>query len=324
MTKLLNSPETFKEDYLKGFLALHQGRVQRVPDASGVMRSDAPVEGRVAIVGGGGSGHFPLWTGLVTDGLIDVAVVGEVFTSPSASQVYRCTCAVAGEAGVLHLICNYSGDVMNFRMAADRCAAEGIEVETAIISDDIASGTAGSGDRRGIAGGSFVYALAAASARRGDALAEVANMARRANDATRTLGVAFSGCTLPGADGPLFEVAPGVMEVGLGIHGEPGVETAPLAPAGELAATMVDSLLDDARPPAGAAVVVLLNGLGATSGEELFVLYGAVDDRLRERGLTIHHASLGEHVTSLDMAGCSLSLLVLDDELADLYDEGRA
>jgi D-erythrulose 4-kinase len=324
MTKVLNSPETFKDDYLRGFLALHAGRAQRVPDASGVMRAEAAPDGRVAIVAGGGTGHFPLWTGLVTDGLIDAAVVGEVFTSPSAEQVYRCTRAVAGDAGVLHLICNYSGDVMNFQIAADRCAGEGIAVETAIIADDVASGTAESGDRRGIAGGAFVYRLAAAGARRGDPLAEVAAVARRANDATRTFGVAFSGCTLPGADGPLFEVGAGEMELGLGIHGEPGVETGPLAPAGELARRLVDTLLDDASPPDGAAVAVLLNGLGATSGEELFVLYGEIHDRLGDRGVSIHDAAVGEHVTSLDMAGCSLSLLILDDELTALYDEGRA
>lgn len=323
MTKVLNSPETFKDDYLRGFLALHEGRAVRVPDASGVMRAGGLLDGRVAIVAGGGTGHFPLWTGLVTQGLIDAAVVGEVFTSPSAEQVYRCTRAVAGEAGVLHLICNYSGDVMNFQIAADRCADEGIAVETAIIADDIASGTAESGDRRGIAGGAFVYRLAAASARRGDALADVAAVARRANDATHTFGVAFSGCTLPGADGPLFEVADGQMELGLGIHGEPGVETGPLAPAGELAGRIVDRLLDDAGPPEGASIAVLLNGLGATSGEELFVLYGEIHERLRARGLGIHDAAVGELVTSLDMAGCSLSLLVLDSELTSLYDEGR-
>jgi dihydroxyacetone kinase len=321
MTKVLNSPETFKEDYLRGFLALHAQRAMRVPEASGVMRADAPADGRVAIVAGGGTGHFPLWTGLVTQGLIDAAVVGEVFTSPSAEQVYRCTRAVAGDAGVLHLICNYSGDVMNFRIAADRCADEGIDVETAIIADDVAS--AGD-DRRGIAGGSFVYRLAAASARRGDGLAEVAAVARRANHATRTFGVAFSGCTLPGADGPLFEVAPGEMELGLGIHGEPGVETGPLAPARELATRIVDRLVDDAAAPDGARVAVLLNGLGATSGEELFVLYGEMHDRLREHGLEVHDAAVGEHVTSLDMAGCSLSLLVLDDELSALYDGAPA
>jgi dihydroxyacetone kinase len=319
MTKLLNTADSFKEDYLRGFVAAHPGRVERVPDASGVMRAGGPVPGRVAIVAGGGTGHLPLWTGLVAQGLIDVAVVGEVFTSPSGEQVYRCTRAVAGDAGVLHLICNYSGDVMNFKLAADRCGRDGIEVRTAIIADDVAS-AGGRDDRRGIAGGSFVYRLAAAAARRGDPLDGVAELARRANAATRTFGVAFSGCTLPGADGPLFTVEPGAMELGLGIHGEPGVSTAPLAPADRVAEQILDALLADLEPAAGDRVAVLVNGLGATSGEELYVLYAAIHERLAGHGLTVHDALVGEYVTSLDMAGCSVSLLVLDDDLAALYD----
>jgi dihydroxyacetone kinase len=319
MTRLLNAPETFKEDYLRGFVAAHGDRVERVPDASGVMRVGGVPEGRVAIVAGGGTGHLPLWTGLVAQGLLDAAVVGEVFTSPSAEQVHRCTRAVAGEAGVLHLICNYSGDVMNFKVAADRCGREGIEVRTAIIADDVAS-SGGPEDRRGIAGGTFVYRLAAAAARRGDGLDAVADVARRANAATRTFGVAFTGCTLPGADGPLFSVEPRAMELGLGIHGEPGVSTAPLARAATVADEIVGRLLDDLAASEGDRLAVLVNGLGATSGEELYVLYGEVHERLLGEGLEIHDALVGEYVTSLDMAGCSVSLLALDDDLTALYD----
>jgi len=321
VTKLYNDPANFREELIEGFVAAYGRYVRRVPDASGVMAIDAPRPGQVALVIGGGSGHYPAFCGYVGPGLAAAAVIGNVFAAPSAEQIYRVTKAVASDAGVLYCYGNYSGDVLNFDMAELRCQEEGIDVRTVRVTDDVASAPRGQEEeRRGIAGDFFVFKIAGAAAARGDSLDEVERLARKANARTRSFGVAFSGCTLPGQSAPLFTVEPGRMELGLGVHGEPGVQSSHMRPAREIADLLLDTLLADAPPDAGTTVAVLLNGLGATQYEEMFVLYKDVHRRLVAEGFSPYKPIVNEMVTSLDMAGCSLTLCWLDDELTALLD----
>ncbi|WP_020669790.1 dihydroxyacetone kinase family protein [Amycolatopsis nigrescens] len=315
----LGRPETFKRDWVDGFVTAYGRTVRKVPDAYGVLGRQVPSDGKVAVIIGGGCGHYPAFAGLVGPGLAAGAVVGDVFTSPSAEQVYRTARAADGGAGVLFGYGNYQGDVLHFGLAARRLAAEGIESRTILVTDDIASGPAEEPSRRrGVAGDFLVFKIAGAAAERGDDLAAVHAAAVQANANTRTFGVAFGGCTLPGAAEPLFTVAENRMELGLGIHGEPGVRTVDRLSATELADELVDGLLPE-LPAGDGRVVVLLNGLGRTKYEEMFVTYTRVHERLAAAGLSPLHTEVGEFVTSLDMAGVSLSVLVLDDELAELY-----
>lgn len=323
--------ETFREDWLEGLADAYARTVRRVPGAYGVVGRHAPRPGKVAVVIGGGSGHYPAFAGLVGPGLADAAAIGDVFASPSAEQVYRTARAADGGAGVLLTYGNYAGDVMHFGLAARRLAAEGIETRTVLVTDDVASGPPPvegqpidpSHDRRGVAGDFFVFKVAGAAAERGDDLDAVARLAARANAMTRTFGAAFAGCTLPGGSEPLFTVNAGTTELGMGIHGEPGLRTTRSLTAAELADELVDNLLPELPElPAGGdgRVAVLLNGLGRTKYEEMFVVYRQVNRRLRAAGLRPYRPEVGEFVTSFDMAGISLSVMPLDDELADLYD----
>ncbi|GAB3719215.1 dihydroxyacetone kinase family protein [Amycolatopsis oliviviridis] len=315
---VLGAAETFKRDWLDGFVTAYGRSVRKVPGAYGVLRREE-AERKVAVVIGGGCGHYPAFAGLVGPGLADGAVVGDVFTSPSAEQVYRTARAAESGAGVLFGYGNYQGDVLHFGLAARRLAAEGVESRTILVTDDIASGPADAPERRrGVAGDFLVFKIAGAAAERGDDLAAVHAVAEKANANTRTFGVAFGGCTLPGASAPLFTVGESEMELGLGIHGEPGVRTVGRLSARELADELVDGLLPE-LPEGDGRVVVLLNGLGRTKYEEMFATYTRVHERLAEAGLSPLHTEVGEFVTSLDMAGVSLSILVLDDELAELY-----
>ncbi|RSN23583.1 dihydroxyacetone kinase [Amycolatopsis sp. WAC 01416] len=315
---VLGAAETFKRDWLDGFVTAYGRSVRKVPGAYGVLRREES-EPKVAVVIGGGCGHYPAFAGLVGPGLADGAVVGDVFTSPSAEQVYRTARAAESGAGVLFGYGNYQGDVLHFGLAARRLAAEGVESRTILVTDDIASGPADAPERRrGVAGDFLVFKIAGAAAERGDDLAAVHAVAEKANANTRTFGVAFGGCTLPGASAPLFTVGESEMELGLGIHGEPGVRTVGRLSARELADELVDGLLPE-LPEGDGRVVVLLNGLGRTKYEEMFATYTRVHERLAAAGLSPLHTEVGEFVTSLDMAGVSLSILVLDDELAELY-----
>ncbi|MGY6657743.1 dihydroxyacetone kinase family protein [Amycolatopsis sp. TRM77291] len=315
---VLGTAETFKRDWLDGFVTAYGRSVRKVPDAYGVLRREESAP-KVAVVIGGGCGHYPAFAGLVGPGLADGAVVGDVFTSPSAEQVYRTARAAESGAGVLFGYGNYQGDVLHFGLAARRLAAEGVESRTILVTDDIASGPADAPEkRRGVAGDFLVFKIAGAAAERGDDLAAVHAVAEKANANTRTFGVAFGGCTLPGASAPLFTVGESEMELGLGIHGEPGVRTVGRLSARELADELVDGLLPE-LPAGDGRVVVLLNGLGRTKYEEMFATYTRVHERLAAAGLSPLHTEVGEFVTSLDMAGVSLSILVLDDELAELY-----
>lgn len=322
---LTNETTAFKDEMVEGFVAAYGRYVRRVPNASGVMAVGAPVDGKVSVLIGGGSGHYPAFCGTVGQGLADGAVIGDIFTSPSAEQVYRCTKALDGGAGVLYSYGNYSGDVMNFDMAQERCRDEGMDVRTVIVTDDVASAPKGrEEERRGVAGDLYVFKVAGASAARGDDLDTVEEAAQRANASTRSIGIAFAGCTLPGQTEPLFTVEPGKMEVGMGVHGEPGIRTADLLPASGIAELLVESVLGDAPQGAGPRAAVMLNGLGSTKYEELFVLFRDVNRLLRESGVEAHEPLVGELVTSLDMAGCSLTLMWLDDDLQELHDAPAA
>lgn len=322
MTSFAHDTSRFREDMLSGFVSAYQRYVERVPEASGVMAAGGARVGKVATVIGGGCGHYPAFCGLVGEGLADAAVVGDVFTSPSAEQVYRTARAVEGDAGVLFSFGNYAGDVLHFGAAERRLRAEGIQATTVLVTDDIAAAPAErAADRRGIAGGLVVYKAAGAAAGRGARLDEVARVARRANERTRSFGVAFAGCRLPGQSEPLFEVADGRIELGMGIHGEPGVRSAATMSVADLAGALVDPLLAEYPPTADGRVAVLLNGLGGTKYEELFVLWREVRVLLDRADLQVVEPEVGELVTSLDMAGCSLTLTWLDDELATYWSD---
>jgi dihydroxyacetone kinase len=325
MTHLYNDPLDFKEEMLAGYVNAYSRFVRRIPNASGVMALAAPQAGKVSTLIGGGSGHYPAFCGYVGPGLADAAAMGEIFTSPSAEQVYRCTKAVAADRGVLYVYGNYSGDVLNFDMAAARCLAEGIDVRSVLVTDDVASAPQGDEEnRRGIAGDFFVFKAAGAAAARGDALNDVEAMTRHANAQTRSFGIAFDGCTLPGQPAPLFTVESGRMELGLGVHGEPGIRSAeigsPLGAAREVAALLVETVLQDAPRAAGSRAAVLVNGLGSTQYEEMFVLYRDIHSLLVAAGIQPYRPIVDEMVTSLNMAGCSLSLMWLDGELQSLLD----
>ncbi|KRE70984.1 dihydroxyacetone kinase family protein [Arthrobacter sp. Soil762] len=320
MTVLYNDPADFAEDQFAGFLDLYSDRLRGVPGGAVAHRSETP---QVAVVVGGGSGHYPAFCGIIGPGFATGAVVGNIFTSPSAAQVYSVAKAAHQGKGVILTFGNYAGDNMNFGIAAERLRKEGIDTRIVVITDDIASSPTES-ERRGIAGDFTVFKAMGAAAATGLDIDEVERIGRAANTATRTFGVAFSGCTMPGASAPLFTVPAGHMGVGLGIHGEPGIRDEPLTTADDLAHLLVTDLLAHAPASASSRVAVILNGLGTTKYEELFLVWKSVAPRLRESGLEIIDPEVGELVTSLDMGGISLTLMWLDEELertwtADTY-----
>lgn len=314
MTQIFDNPADFAQEALDGLVAANRGYVARVD--GGVVRSTEVPAGQVAVVVGGGSGHYPAFAGLVGPGLAAGAVCGNIFTSPSAGQAYRVAKAANAGGGVLFSYGNYAGDVIHFGEAQQRLNAEGIETRTVLVTDDIASAPLDQIDkRRGIAGDLTVFKIAGAAAEAGLDLDAVERLAVLANHRTRSLGVAFDGCTLPGAAEPLFHVPAGGMSLGLGIHGEPGISDHPMPTASELAELLVSGLLRERPDDPGNRVVAILNGLGRVKYEELFLLFGKIDKLLTAAGLTIVEPECGELVTSLDMSGLSLTLLWLDDEL---------
>jgi D-erythrulose 4-kinase len=321
MTRLFNDPAAFTDEMTEGFVAANGRFVKRTP--GGVVRSTPTPSGRVAVVVGGGSGHYPAFAGLVGQGLASGAVMGNVFASPSAQQVMAVAKAAQHGGGVLLTYGNYAGDYLNFGQAQERLRLAGLRVETVRVTDDIFSaGVEEAHKRRGIAGDLVVFKIAGAAAAEGLSLSEVTAFAQRANDRTRSMGVAFSGCTLPGADEPLFTVPEGKMAIGLGIHGEPGFAEVDMPTADELAELFVTRLL--AELPEGVTVrggraAVLLNGLGTVKHEELFVVYRKVARLLGDAGVTIVGAEVGELCTSFDMAGVSLTLGWLDEDLERLW-----
>ena len=324
MQKIINEPRAFVDEMLEGVLLAHPGSL-RAPARRVIVRTGAPEAGKVAIVTGGGSGHLPLFMGYVGDGLADGVAVGDVFASPSSEQVVEATKAVHGGSGVLYLYGNYSGDVMNFDLAAELCEAEGIDVATVLAADDVASAPAGSaGRRRGVAGIAFLYKVAGARAAQGASLAEVVQVTERAATGLRSMGVALSPCVVPAAGRPTFSLPAGQMEIGMGIHGEPGVRRGPLEPAEKVAAHLMGRILDDLPYRAGDQVAVLVNSLGATPREELYVLFRSVHAIAASAGIAIKRAWVGEYATSLEMAGASVSLLQVDEEILSLLDAPSA
>lgn len=321
MTRLFNDPDDFVDDSVAGFVAAAGAWVR--PVTGGVVGATRAPEPTVAVVIGGGSGHYPAFAGLVGAGLAHGAVMGNIFASPSAHQVHSVATAAHEGRGVLLSYGNYAGDVLHFTQAQERMRAAGVDCRTVLVTDDISSAPAGERhNRRGIAGDLVVFKVAGAASAEGYDLDGVERVAQAANDRTRSLGVAFGGCTLPGADEPLFSVPEGRMAVGLGIHGEPGIDEVDIPTADGLAELLVDSLL--AELPDGvelpdARVVPILNGLGSVKYEELFVLYGGIARRLADAGAVVVRPEVGEFCTSFDMAGVSLTLLWPDDELERLW-----
>lgn len=316
MTKIFNDPAEFAEDQLAGFLNLYADRLRGVPGGVVSLRGPEP---QVAVVIGGGSGHYPAFAGTVGPGFATGAVVGNIFTSPSAAQAYSVAKAADQGKGVIFSFGNYAGDTMNFGIAAERLRAEGIDTRIVLVTDDVASAEEPE-KRRGIAGDFSVFKVMGAAAAAGKDLDEVERLGRWANEATRSFGVAFAGCTMPGADGPLFTVPEGKVGLGLGIHGEPGIRDEPLMRADDLAQLFVERVLAH-RPaaPAGNKVAAILNGLGTTKYEELFLLWGRIAGLLDQQGIAVIEPEVGELVTSLDMGGCSLTLMWLDDELEQAW-----
>ncbi|MGO4252642.1 dihydroxyacetone kinase subunit DhaL [Paenarthrobacter sp. TAF1] len=318
MTQIFDNPADFADEALDGFVAANRGYVARVD--GGVVRSTEVPAGQVALVVGGGSGHYPAFAGLVGTGLAAGSACGNMFASPAAGQVYRVAKAANAGGGVLLSYGNYAGDVLHFGQAQLRLNAEGIETRTVTVTDDIASAPIEQIEkRRGIAGDLTVFKIAGAAAEAGLNLDDVERLAIKTNYRTRSLGVAFDGCTLPGATDPLFHVPAGQMSLGLGIHGEPGISEHPMPTASELADLLVSKLLADKPEDAGDRVVAIVNGLGTVKYDELFLLFGKIEKLLSAAGLTVVEPECGELVTSLDMSGLSLTLLWLDEELEQYW-----
>ena len=318
MTCIFDNPEEFAKTALAGFASVYS-RIAR-PVNGGVVRSTATPEGKVAIVVGGGSGHYPAFAGFVGPGLADAAVAGDIFASPSTHLVANVCRRAHRGGGVLLGFGKYAGDVLNFGLAAERLVSEGIDVRVLPVTDDVASAPMEKADeRRGVAGDLAVFKIAGAAAEAGMKIDDVERVAIKANQRTISFGIAFSGCTLPGAKEPLFTVPPQRMGLGLGIHGEPGISEEDIKPASEIATMLVKKLIIEKPAGSNGRVAAILNGLGNTKYEELFVLWVSVEAELKKAGLTIVEPEVGEYVTSLDMAGCSLTLTWLDEELEKFW-----
>jgi phosphoenolpyruvate---glycerone phosphotransferase subunit DhaK len=320
MKKLINDPADVITEALRGMALAHPEL--RIDHTNRIIyRGDAPVSGKVALISGGGSGHEPLHGGFVGAGMLDAACAGEIFTSPVPDQMLEATKNVDGGAGVLHIVKNYTGDVMNFEMAAELAQAEGFDVESVIVDDDVAvqdsTYTAG---RRGVGATVLVEKLAGAAADQGRNLAEVVGVARRVNQSARSMGVALTSCTVPAVGHPTFDLPEDEIELGIGIHGEPGRQRLPLQPARAIAELMLEPILADLDFTGDDGVILFVNSMGATPPLELYVMYAEVAAILEKAGVTIARSLVGPYITSLDMAGCSVTLLRLDDELLRLWD----
>lgn len=321
MKKIINDPTTVVDEALDGVAAAHGDLLTLHRNPTYVTRADGPIAGKVALVSGGGAGHEPLHVGYVGVGMLDAAVPGAIFTSPTPDQILDATKAVDGGAGVLHIVKNYTGDVLNFEMAAELAAAEGIEVSAVVVNDDVAvkdsTWTAG---RRGVGGTVLLEKIAGAAAARGDDLAGVTAIATRVNDSVRSMGMALRACTVPHSGEPSFSLAEDEMEIGIGIHGEPGRETRKLAPADEIVAILLDAVVEDLPFAAGSRTLLFVNGMGGTPEVELYLAYNSARKYLAGKGIEVERSLVGNYITALEMQGMSITLLALDDELVELWD----
>ena len=321
LKKLINSPETDVRDALAGMAAAHADLIRLHDDPVFVSRAEGAVRGKVALVSGGGSGHEPLHVGYVGRGMLDAACPGAIFTSPVPDQMLAATQAVDGGAGVLYLVKNYTGDVLNFEMAAEMAGLDGAEVATVLINDDVAVRdslfTAG---RRGVGTTVLAEKVAGAAAEAGMPLAEVRRVCEKANAAGRSMGVALTAVTVPAAGKPTFDLPDDEIEIGIGIHGEPGRYRTAMRPASEIVATMAEAIVEDLPFRRGDEVLAFVNGMGGTPLMELYIVYHELHAYLQREGIHIRRQLIGNYITSLDMAGCSITLLRLDDELTRLWD----
>ncbi len=320
MKKLINSTDRVVEEALAGMAAAHPDLL-RIEDPNVIVRKDAPRQGKVGIISGGGSGHEPMHGGFVGLGMLDAACAGAVFTSPVPDQMLAATKAVDGGAGVLHIVKNYTGDIMNFEIAAEMADAEGIKVKAVVMADDVAVQdslyTAG---RRGVGGTVLAEKIVGAAAEAGKDLDTVAALCQKVQDNVRSIGMALTSCTVPAAGKPTFEIADDEMEIGVGIHGEPGRRRVKIASADEITDMLVGPILDEGVIAKGDAVLAFVNGLGGTPLIELYIIFRRLAEVLEERGITIGRSLVGNFITSLDMAGTSITLLKLDDELTGYWD----
>ena len=321
MKKLINKAEDVVREELQGVEAAHPGLVRVQYDPNVVVRADAPVQGKVGLISGGGSGHEPMHGGFVGMGMLDAACPGEVFTSPTPDQMHEATKAVNGGAGVVHIVKNYTGDVMNFDMAAELARAEGIEVESVLVDDDVAVQdslyTAG---RRGVGTTVLMEKIAGAAAEERRSLADVTAVARKVNENGRSMGMALTSCTVPAAGKPTFELGDDEMEIGIGIHGEPGRERMKMKPVAEIVEMMAKAVVDDLPYSSGDKVLAFVNGMGGTPLIELYVVFNELNRFLKGRGVEISRNLIGNYITSLEMQGFSITLLKLDDDLTKLWD----
>jgi dihydroxyacetone kinase-like protein len=319
--KLINDPDAVVREALEGMEAAHGDLIRVIHDPRVIVRADAPVQGKVGIVSGGGSGHEPMHGGYVGRGMLDAACPGEVFTSPTPDQMQAATKAVNGGAGVLHIVKNYTGDIMNFEMAAEIAGGEDIEVAAVVTNDDVAVKdslyTAG---RRGVGVTVLAEKICGAAAEEGKSLQEVADICRRTNDQGRSMGMALTPCITPAAGEPSFTLGDDEMEIGIGIHGEPGRERLKVEPAAKVVERLATAIVEDLPYNDGDQVLAFVNGMGGTPLIELYIVYNELNKFLQERGITIARNLIGNYITSLEMAGCSITLVRLDDELTRLWD----
>ena len=321
MKKILNDPKAYVLEMLEGLLKAHPDELTYVDDLHAMVRSKAPVEGKVGLATGGGSGHLPVFLGYVGDGMLDGCAVGDVFQSPTSEQMLSVTRRISGGRGVVYIYGNYGGDVMNFDMAAEMAELDDIDVRSVVVKDDVASAPAAEAERRrGVAGMVFAFKIAGAKAQQGGSLDEVVAATERALANIRTMGVALSPCTVPVVGKPTFELGEGEMEIGMGIHGEPGMKRERLQNADDITERMVAAILQDLTPRSGDRLAVMVNSLGATPPEELYIMYRKAHDILGSHALEVHRPYVGRFATSMEMAGASITLFKLDDELASLLD----
>ncbi|NNG66343.1 dihydroxyacetone kinase subunit DhaK [Caldanaerobacter subterraneus] len=321
MKKLINNPESVVKEMIEGLLEAHPNYLRKLENINVIVRKDAPVEGKVGLVSGGGSGHEPAHAGYVGYGMLDAACPGEVFTSPTPDQIYEAIKAVNGGKGVLLIIKNYTGDVMNFEMARDMAQMDGIEVDEVIVNDDVAvENSTWTQGRRGIAGTVFVHKIVGAKAQEGASLKEVKRVAEKVIANVRSMGMALTPCTVPAAGKPSFTLQEDEMEIGIGIHGEPGTHRERIKPVDEIVEHLMDKIINDLPYKSGDEVAVMINGMGGTPLMELYIANRKVAEILKEKDIKVYKTYVGEFMTSLEMSGFSITLLKLDEELKALLD----